>query len=49
MITPPRMVHTIRGGDFLIGFILGTVVGGSVGVITMSLCSIAKAADEKAE
>ncbi len=33
----------------MLGFILGTVVGGSVGVVTMCLCSVAKAADEKAE
>lgn len=33
----------------MLGFILGTVVGGSVGVVTMCLCSVAKSADEKAE
>ncbi|MBR3900605.1 MAG: DUF3789 domain-containing protein [Ruminococcus sp.] len=33
----------------MLGFLLGTVVGGSVGVFTMCLCSVAKSADEEAE
>ena len=33
----------------MIGFILGTIFGGTVGAVTMAFCVAAKKADEKIE
>ncbi|MBQ3138692.1 MAG: DUF3789 domain-containing protein [Ruminococcus sp.] len=33
----------------MIGFVLGTMLGGTVGVVTMCLCTVAKTADKEAE
>lgn len=40
-------MHIINsGGDFLLNFILGSMFGGTVGVLAMCLCTAAKYADE---
>ncbi|MBQ8582516.1 MAG: DUF3789 domain-containing protein [Ruminococcus sp.] len=31
----------------MLGFVLGSVFGGTVGVVTMCLCSVAKSSDYK--
>ncbi len=37
--------YYIRGGDIMTGFIIGTMVGGTVGVFAMCMCTAAKIAD----
>lgn len=39
----------MNGGEIMLGFILGSLFGGTVGVFTMALCSAAKRADEDLE
>ncbi|WP_455530589.1 DUF3789 domain-containing protein [Ruminococcus sp.] len=36
----------MKNGDRMINFILGTMFGGTIGVITMCLCTAAKWGDE---
>lgn len=38
--------NNMNGGEIMLGFILGSLFGGTVGVFTMALCSAAKRADE---
>lgn len=39
----------MNGGEIMLGFILGSLFGGTVGVFTMALCNAAKRADEALE
>ncbi|WP_337484165.1 DUF3789 domain-containing protein [Porcipelethomonas sp.] len=44
-----RTDNNMNGGEIMLGFILGSLFGGTVGVFTMLLCNAAKRADEKEE
>lgn len=39
--------NNMNGGDIMLGFILGSLFGGTIGAFAMALCNAAKRADEK--
>ena len=39
----------MNGGEIMLGFIIGLLLGGTLGVAAMALCNAAKSADEKME
>ncbi|HOF68055.1 MAG TPA: DUF3789 domain-containing protein [Ruminococcus sp.] len=41
--------NNMNGGDIMLGFILGSLFGGTIGAFAMALCNAAKRADEKEE
>ena len=40
---------TIQGGEIMLGFITGLLLGGTLGAAVMALCNAAKSADEEME
>ena len=44
-----RTDNNMNGGEIMLGFILGSLFGGTVGAFTMALCNAAKKADKDME
>lgn len=44
-----RTDNHMNGGEIMLGFIIGLLLGGTLGVAAMALCNAAKSADEKME